>query len=86
LLLGSSAVAIFAAVGTASAQSETGTADENKEAVKGILSFFGTYTVDEAAKTIDVRVEGDSLPNNEGSRARWLLVAEITGQPKGNED
>ena len=56
---------------------DTGTADENKETVQGTLSFFGTYTVDEAAKTIEVRVEGDSFSNNEGSRTRWPVV-EIT--------
>jgi hypothetical protein len=58
---------------------DTGTADENKAAVQGTLSFFGTYTVDEAAKTINVRIEGSSFPNIEGSRGRWA-VAEITDE------
>ena len=53
---------------------DTGTADENKATVQGTLSFFGTYTVDEAAKAIDVRIEGDSFPNSEGSRGRWVVA------------
>lgn len=52
---------------------DTGTADENREAVQGALSFFGTYTVDEAARAINLRVLGDTFPNNEGSRGRWII-------------
>ena len=40
-----------------------GTADENKAAVQGMISHFGTYTVDEAAKAIIFRIEGSSFPN-----------------------
>jgi Lipocalin-like domain len=58
---------------------DTGTADENKQTTQGTLSFFGTYTVDETAKTINVHIEGSSFPNLEGARGRWS-VAEITDE------
>src|SRR5579859_2294084 len=40
-----------------------GTADENKAAVQGMISHFGTYSVDEAAKAITFRIEASSFPN-----------------------
>src|SRR5262249_15322042 len=40
-----------------------GTADENKAAVQGMISHFGTYRIDEAAKTIAFRIEASSFPN-----------------------
>jgi Lipocalin-like domain len=45
----------------------TGTPDENKAAVQGALSGFGTYSVNEANKTFTVRFEGNSYPNQEGT-------------------
>jgi hypothetical protein len=44
-----------------------GTPEENKAAVQGAVSSFGTYTVDEANKTFVVRFEGSSYPNLEGT-------------------
>jgi len=58
---------------------DTGTADENKAAVQGTLSIFGTYTVDEGSKSIDLKVEGSSFPNFEGTRQKFL-VTEITDE------
>ena len=40
-----------------------GTVDENKAAVQGMISHFGTYTVDEAGKTLTFRIEASSFPN-----------------------
>ena len=40
-----------------------GTGDENKAAVQGMISHFGTYTVDEAGKAITFRIEASSFPN-----------------------
>jgi hypothetical protein len=40
-----------------------GTVDENKAAVQGMISHFGTYAVDEAGKTITFRIEASSFPN-----------------------
>jgi hypothetical protein len=41
----------------------TGTAEENKAVVVGSISLFGTYTVDEAAKSIIYKVESSTFPN-----------------------
>jgi hypothetical protein len=46
---------------------ETGTADENKAVAQGTISHFGTYTVDDAGKTINFRIEGSSFPNWENT-------------------
>jgi len=43
-----------------------GTPDENKAAVVGAISSFGTFTVDEAGRTFTLRYEGSSYPNLEG--------------------
>jgi hypothetical protein len=40
-----------------------GTADENKAAVQGMISHFGTYTVDEAGKSVTFRIQASSFPN-----------------------
>ena len=44
-----------------------GTPEENKAAVLGNISSYGTYTVDEAKKTFTIRFEGSSYPNLEGT-------------------
>jgi Lipocalin-like domain len=50
-----------------------GTADENKAAISQIVSHFGTYTVDEASKTLTFRVEGSAFPNwDEATRKRMI--------------
>jgi hypothetical protein len=62
----------------------TGTAEENKAAVQGLISVFGTYTVDQAAKSLDVKYEGSALPNLEGTRQKFLIT-EITDETMTNE-
>jgi len=53
-----------------------GTADENKAAVQGTTAAFGTWSVDEANKTLIVRVEGGLFPNQSGTDSiRSLSVA-----------
>jgi hypothetical protein len=54
---------------------DTGTADENKAVAQGTISHFGTYTVDEAGKTIDFRIEGSSFPNWENTDQKRLVTA-----------
>lgn len=44
-----------------------GTTDENASAVRGMIAFFGRYTVDESARTVTWHVERCSYPNWEGS-------------------
>ena len=46
-----------------------GTPDENKAAVQGTVSSFGTYTVNEANKTYTIRFVGSSYPNLEGTES-----------------
>jgi hypothetical protein len=53
----------------------TGTAEENKAAVAGELSHFGTYTVDEAGKTINIHVEASSYPNFDGAKQKRQVTA-----------
>jgi len=43
------------------------TADEDKAIVQGSLAHFGTYRVDEAAKTLIFHVESSTFPNWEGT-------------------
>jgi Lipocalin-like domain len=47
------------AAGTA----DKGTADENKAVLSGFVASFGTYTVNEADKTVTTHVEGSVFPN-----------------------
>ena len=49
--------------GLASKSRVTGTAEENKAVVQGSLALFGTYTVDETAKTIVYKVESSTFPS-----------------------
>jgi hypothetical protein len=36
----------------------TGTPEENKAVVQGLIAFFGTYSVNEADRTFTMHVEG----------------------------
>jgi len=40
-----------------------GTDEENRAIVQGSIAYFGTYTVDETARTFTVHVEGGTFPN-----------------------
>jgi hypothetical protein len=44
-----------------------GTAEENKAIAAGTLAHFGTYTVDEAGKTLTFHIQSSSFPNWEGT-------------------
>jgi hypothetical protein len=54
-----------------------GTPDENKAAMHGALSTFGTYSVNEANKTFTIRFEGGSYPNLEGKESTRAFT--VTG-------
>jgi hypothetical protein len=47
-----------------------GTAEENKAAVQGTVATFGTWSVDEAGKTLNLRVENSVFPNQEGTDSK----------------
>ena len=52
-----------------------GTADENKAAVQGMISHFGTYAVDEAGKSLTLRIAASSFPNWDGTVQKRPLTA-----------
>jgi hypothetical protein len=52
-----------------------GTADENKAAVQGMVSHFGTYTVDEANKTVTFRIAASSFPNWDATTQKRAVTA-----------
>lgn len=59
----------------------TGTPEENKAAVLGNSSNYGTYSVNEAAKTFTIKFLGSSYPNLEGveqTRAFTITGDELT--------
>ena len=41
----------------------TGTPEENKAVVQGSLAYFGTYSVNDADKTISVQIDAATFPN-----------------------
>jgi hypothetical protein len=52
-----------------------GTAEENKAALEGAYAAIGTWSVDEAAKTVIRHIEGSaSFPNEEGQDRKYLVA------------
>jgi len=54
---------------------DQGTAEENKAVLAGLVASFGTYTVNEADKTLITRVEGNIFPNLVGAEQKRLIVS-----------
>ena len=52
-----------------------GTPEENAAAVHGTTATFGTYTVDEASKTITVRNVGGMFPNQAGAETKRIVTS-----------
>ena len=53
-----------------------GTAEENKATAQGTITYFGTYSVSEADRTIAIHVEGSSFPNwNGADQKRIFMIA-----------
>ena len=50
-----------------------GTATENKAAVIGIISHFGTWSVDESTRTLTTNVEASSFPNLNGNSQKRAI-------------
>ena len=59
----------------ASKNPSTPTPEEAKAIVSGAIGLSGTYTVDEASKTITLRVEGSSFPNQIGSDQKRVITS-----------
>jgi hypothetical protein len=56
---------------------DKGTAEETKAVLSGFVASFGTYTVNEADKTIITHVEGSVFPNLIG-RDQKRVIATLT--------
>ena len=54
---------------------DQGTAEENKAVMKGMIVTFGTYSVNEADKTIITQVEGGSFPNLFGGSQKRMITS-----------
>lgn len=52
--------------------------DEAKALVAGSIAYYGTYAVDEGAKTITVRIESSTYPNQVGLEQRRSITS-LTG-------
>jgi hypothetical protein len=59
----------------ASNNRNTGTADENKAVVQGRISYFGTYSVNQADGTLMLHVERSSFPNWNGTDQQRLITS-----------
>lgn len=57
----------------ASSNPSTPTPEEAKAIVGGAIGYFGTYTVDEANKTITLHIEASSFPNQLGSEQKRTI-------------
>ena len=58
----------------ASKNRTTGTPEENKAAVAGSIGYFGTYTANDADKTLVMRVEGSTFPGRNRAEADHRTV------------
>lgn len=56
---------------------DLGTPEENKATVQGTHAYFGTYSVDEANRTLIFHVEGNTFPNQEGIDTKRFIS--VTG-------
>jgi hypothetical protein len=51
----------------------TGTPEENNAIVRGVIAYFGTYTLDESTHVLTVHVEGSTFPNFDGGTQTRIL-------------
>ena len=68
----------------ASKRGDQGTADENKAVLSGLVATFGTWTVDDAAKTLITRVEGSAFPNLIGVEQKRSIASLTADELKYN--
>ena len=57
----------------ASANRQAGTSEENKAAVNGSITYFGTYSVSETDRAIMYHLEGSTFPNWRGVDQKRLF-------------
>jgi len=58
------------------------TPEENKAVMEGSIAYYGTYTVDETGKTVTLRVEASSFPNQVGSEQKRTIDSLTAGELK----
>jgi hypothetical protein len=51
----------------------SGTPEENKAIVQGIIAYLGTYSIDEATHVLTVNIEGSTFPNFTGGTQTRML-------------
>lgn len=51
------------------------TSEQHKAAVQGTIAYHGTYTVDEATKTVSHRVQGSSMSALNGTEQKRMVVS-----------
>ena len=67
-----------------------GTPEENKQTADGTITYFGTYSANEADSSIGIHVEGSSFPNwNGNEQKRFVTIAgdqlTLTVRPPGGD-
>jgi len=55
-------------------RAQGGTPDQNKAIVSGAIAMYGTYSVNEAEKTITVRFEGSTFSGFNGSEGKRIIT------------
>ena len=50
------------------------TPEENKAVLQGSLAYFGTYSINEADRSITTHVEGSTYPNSEGEDQKRIIT------------
>jgi hypothetical protein len=51
-----------------------GTAEENKATAQGIMTYFGTYSVSEADRSIAIHIDASSFPNWNGADQKRIVA------------
>jgi hypothetical protein len=52
-----------------------GTAEENKAVVQGMIAYIGTWSVDDATKTLTTNIEAGSYPNLNGGTQKRIITS-----------
>ena len=63
-------------------KADMGTAEENEAVMSGMAVSFGTYTVNEADKTLTTRIEGGMFPNAVGNDPKRIITSLIADELK----
>jgi hypothetical protein len=59
----------------AAANVNQGTAEENKAVVQGMIAYIGTWSVDDASKTLTTNIEAGSYPNLNGGTQKRIITS-----------